>query len=73
MSKSTGHKKIKPNDRVIFCHVATGNKPMTGTVIEVRPGKNSKTYVVQDDKQQRFYPGVGDGKHGKIIEKISCK
>lgn len=61
----------------MFRHVATGNKPMTGTVIDIKKDikKDIKQtmYTVQDDKRMRFYPGVmvnsprGDG---EIIEVI---
>ena len=70
MTKSTG-KKIKIYTRVVFRHVATGNKPMTGTVIDIKRDNKQTMYTVQDDKRMRYYPGVminsprGDG---EIIE-----
>lgn len=72
MTKSIG-KKIKIYTRVVFRHVATGNKPMTGTVIDIKKDNKQTMYTVQDDKRMRFYPGVmvnsprGDG---EIIEVI---
>jgi len=70
MTKSIG-KKIKINTRVKFQHAATGNKPMTGTVVDIKTTNNQTMYVVQDDKRMRFYPGVmvnHDRCDGKIIE-----
>lgn len=70
MTKSIG-KKIKRSTRVMFRHVATGNKPMTGTVIDIKTDNKQTMYTIQDDKRMRYYPGVminsprGDG---EIIE-----
>ena len=71
MTKSTGKNlKIKIKDRVMFTHVATGSKPMSGQVIE-----ESQTlgFLVRHDKNGRIYPGVklNDPKSdGTIISKI---
>lgn len=70
MTRSIG-KKIKRSTRVMFRHVATGNKPMTGTVIDIKTDNKQTMYTIQDDKRMRYYPGVmvnsprGDG---EIIE-----
>lgn len=58
----------------MFRHVATGNKPMTGTVIDIKRDNKQTMYVVQDDKRMRFYPGVminspqGDGEIIEIVK-----
>ena len=70
MTKSTG-KKIKLYTRVMFRHVATGNKPMTGTVIDIKRVNKQTMYTVQDDKRMRYYPGVmvnSPRSDGEIIE-----
>ena len=73
MTKSTG-KKIKLYTRVVFRHVATGNKPMTGTVIDIKRINKQTMYTVQDDKRMRFYPGVmidsprGDGEILELLK-----
>ena len=73
MTKSTG-KKIKLYTRVVFRHVATGNKPMTGVVVDIKRINKQTMYTVQDDKRMRFYPGVmidsprGDGEILELLK-----
>lgn len=55
----------------MFRHVATGNKPMTGTVIDIKRVNKQTMYTVQDDKRMRYYPGVmvnSPRSDGEIIE-----
>lgn len=74
MTKSIG-KKIKLHTRVVFRHVATGNKPMTGTVVDIKRHNTQTMYTVQDDKRMRYYPGVmvdsprGDGMIIEVLKK----